>query len=304
MQLAMIGLGRMGGNMVRRLVQGGEGGGGHELIVYDASADAVKAHVGKGVKAAKDIADVARLLTAPRVVWVMVPAGAPVESTIEQLVPHLTRGDIVIDGGNSNFRDSLRRADALQARGIDFVDVGTSGGIWGLTLGYCLMIGASPDAFEHCEPIFRTLAPPDGYAHVGPPGAGHYVKMVHNGIEYGLLQAYAEGYEILHASQDFTLQLGEIAKLWNHGSVVRSWLNELAERAFSRDDQLAAIRGYVEDSGEGRWTVEEAMRLDVPAPVITLSLLARFRSRQEESFGAKVIAALRHEFGGHAVQTK
>jgi 6-phosphogluconate dehydrogenase len=304
MQLAMIGLGRMGGNMVRRLVQGGEGGGGHELIVYDASAAAVKAHVGKGVKAAKDIADVARLLTAPRVVWVMVPAGAPVESTIEQLVPHLTRGDIVIDGGNSNFRDSLRRADALQARGIDFVDVGTSGGIWGLTLGYCLMIGASPDAFEHCEPIFRTLAPPEGYAHVGPPGAGHYVKMVHNGIEYGLLQAYAEGYEILHASQDFTLQLGEIAKLWNHGSVVRSWLNELAERAFSRDDQLAAIRGYVEDSGEGRWTVEEAMRLDVPAPVITLSLLARFRSRQQESFGAKVIAALRHEFGGHAVQTK
>jgi 6-phosphogluconate dehydrogenase len=299
MQLAMIGLGRMGGNMVRRLVQGG-----HELIVYDANADAVKAQVAKGVKAAKDIADVARLVIAPRVVWVMVPAGAPVESTIEQLVPHLTRGDIVIDGGNSNFRDSLRRADALQARGIDFVDVGTSGGIWGLSLGYCLMIGASPDAFEHCEPIFRSLAPPEGYAHVGPPGAGHYVKMVHNGVEYGMLQAYAEGYEILHASQDFTLHLGQIAKLWNHGSVVRSWLNELAERAFSKDDQLAAMRGYVEDSGEGRWTVEEAMRLDVPAPVITLSLLARFRSRQQESFGAKVIAALRHEFGGHAVQTK
>jgi 6-phosphogluconate dehydrogenase len=299
MQLAMIGLGRMGGNMVQRLVQGG-----HELIVYDANADAVKAHVAKGVKAAKDIADVARLVIAPRVVWVMVPAGAPVESTIEQLVPHLTRGDIVIDGGNSNFRDSLRRAAALQARGIDFVDVGTSGGIWGLSLGYCLMIGASPDAFEHCEPLFRSLAPPEGYAHVGPPGAGHYVKMVHNGIEYGMLQAYAEGYEILHASQDFTLHLGQIAKLWNHGSIVRSWLNELAERAFAGDDQLSAVRGYVEDSGEGRWTVEEAMRLDVPAPVITMSLLARFRSRQEESFGAKVIAALRHEFGGHAVRTK
>ena len=299
MQLAMIGLGRMGGNMVERLVQGG-----HELIVYDSSAAAVKTHAGKGVKTAKDLADVAKQLAPRRVVWVMVPAGAPVESTIEQLVPHLTRGDIVIDGGNSNFRDSLRRAEALKTQGIEFVDVGTSGGIWGLTVGYCLMIGASPAAFQHCEPIFRTLAPPEGYAHVGPCGAGHYVKMVHNGIEYGLLQAYAEGYEILHASQDFTLHLGKIAKVWNHGSVVRSWLNELAERAFSRDDQLTAIRGYVEDSGEGRWTVEEAMRLDVPAPVITLSLLARFRSRQEESFGAKVIAALRNEFGGHAVQTK
>src|SRR2546422_670291 len=299
MQLAMIGLGRMGGNMVERLLQGG-----HELIVYDSSAAVVKAHAGKGVKAAKDLADVAQLLVPRRVVWVMVPAGAPVESTIEQLAAHLTRGDIVIDGGNSNFRDSLRRAEALKKQGIEFVDVGTGGGIWGLTLGYCLMIGASPAAFRHCEPIFRTLAPPEGYAHVGPCGAGHYVKMVHNGIEYGLLQAYAEGYEILHASQDFTLHLGQIAKLWNHGSVVRSWLNELAERAFSRDDQLTAIRGYVEDSGEGRWTVEEAMRLDVPAPVITLSLLARFRSRQEESFGAKVIAALRNEFGGHAGQAK
>jgi len=292
----MIGLGRMGGNMARRLVQGG-----HEVIVYDSSAHAVKQHAGTG---AKDIADVVRQLTPRRVVWIMVPAGAAVESTLEQLVPHLTRGDILIDGGNSNFAESLRRAEALKAKGIEFVDVGTSGGIWGLELGYCLMIGASPAAFQYCEPIFRTLAPPEGYARVGPPGAGHYVKMVHNGIEYGLLQAYAEGYEILHASQDFKLQLGQIAKLWNHGSVVRSWLNELAERALSRDDQLAAIRGYVEDSGEGRWTVEEAMRLNVPAPVITLSLLARLRSRQEESFGAKVIAALRNEFGGHPVQTK
>ena len=299
MQLAMIGLGRMGGNMVQRLLQGG-----HEVVVYDRSADAVNAHVAKGIKGAKDLADVARQLAPRRVAWVMVPAGAPVESTIEQLVPHLAHGDIVIDGGNSNFRDSLRRAAALEAQGIEFVDVGTSGGIHGLAHGYCLMIGASPPAFQHCEPIFRTLAPPEGYAHVGPPGAGHYVKMVHNGIEYGLLQAYAEGYEILHASQDFKLQLGQIAKLWNHGSVVRSWLNELAERALSRDDQLAAIRGYVEDSGEGRWTVEEAMHLDVPAPVITLSLLARFRSRQEDSFGAKVIAALRNEFGGHAVRTE
>jgi 6-phosphogluconate dehydrogenase len=299
MQLAMIGLGRMGGNMVHRLVHGG-----HEVIVYDRSADAVKAHIAKGVKGAKDLADVVQQLAPRRVVWVMVPAGAAVEGTIEELGPHLARGDIVIDGGNSNFRDSLRRAEALKVRGIELVDVGTSGGIWGLTNGYCLMIGAAPTAFQHCEPIFRTLAPPDGYAHVGPPGAGHYVKMVHNGIEYGLLQAYAEGYEILHASQDFTLHLSQIARLWNHGSVVRSWLNELAERAFSRDEQLSGIRGYVEDSGEGRWTVEEAMRLDVPAPVITLSLLARFRSRQQESFGAKVIAALRKEFGGHPVRTK
>jgi 6-phosphogluconate dehydrogenase len=299
MQLAMIGLGRMGGNMVLRLLQGG-----HEVIVYDASADAVKTYVAKGARGATDVRDVAKQLAPRRIVWVMVPSGAPVESTLEQLVPHLARGDIVIDGGNSNFRDSLRHAEALKAKGIEFLDVGTSGGVWGLKHGYCLMIGASTPAFQHCEPIFRTLAPAEGYARVGPPGAGHYVKMVHNGIEYGLLQAYAEGYEILHASQDFKLHLGQIAKLWNHGSVVRSWLNELAERAFSHDEQLAGIRGYVEDSGEGRWTVEEAMRLNVPAPVITLSLLARFRSRQEESFGAKVIAALRNEFGGHAVRTK
>jgi len=299
MQLAMIGLGRMGGNMVRRLVQGS-----HELIVYDQSAEAVKQQVGTGAKGAKDIADVSRQLTPRRVVWVMVPAGDAVDSTIEQLMPHLTKGDVVIDGGNSNFRDSRRRAEMLKVRGIEFLDVGTSGGVWGLEHGYCLMIGGSLAAFQHCEPIFRTLAPADGYAHVGPSGAGHYVKMVHNGIEYGMLQAYAEGYEILHASQDFKLQLGQIAKLWNHGSVVRSWLNELAERALSRDDQLTGIRGYVEDSGEGRWTVEEAMRLDVPAPVITMSLIARLRSRQQESFGAKVIAALRREFGGHAVQTK
>jgi 6-phosphogluconate dehydrogenase len=299
MRLAMIGLGRMGGNMVQRLLQGG-----HEVIVYDRSADVVASQVKQGAKAARDLGDVARQLEPRRIVWVMVPAGDPVESTIQDLVPNLARGDIVIDGGNSNFRDSLRRADELAARGIEFVDVGTSGGIWGLTHGYCLMVGASPDAFHHCEPIFRTLAPPDGYARVGPPGAGHYVKMVHNGIEYGMLQAYAEGYEILHASRDFSLDLGQIAKLWNHGSVVRSWLNELAERALSRDSKLAGIRGFVEDSGEGRWTVEEAMRLDVPAPVITLSLLARLRSRQEESFGAKVIAALRKEFGGHAVRTR
>ncbi|MGN6391331.1 MAG: phosphogluconate dehydrogenase (NAD(+)-dependent, decarboxylating) [Gemmatimonadales bacterium] len=298
MQLAMIGLGRMGGNMVQRLLQGG-----HQVVVFDRSADAVKAHVGMGATAASDLADLCARLTPPRVIWVMVPAGQPVESTIDTLLPGLARGDIVIDGGNSNFKDSMRRAARLKAQGLHFIDAGTSGGIWGLTVGYCLMIGASDEAFARCEPIFRTLAPPDGYAHVGPPGAGHYVKMIHNGIEYGMLQAYAEGYEILHASKDFHLDLEQIAAVWNRGSVVRSWLNELAERAFAKDVELSALKGYVEDSGEGRWTVQEAIDLDVPAPIITLSLLARFRSRQADSFGAKVIAALRNEFGGHAVKS-
>jgi 6-phosphogluconate dehydrogenase len=298
MQLAMIGLGRMGGNMVQRLLQGG-----HDVVVYDRSADAVKPHVAMGASAAKDLADLSARLEAPRVVWIMVPAGAPVESTIDQLLPALARGDIIIDGGNSNFKDSVRRAAKVKERGLEFIDAGTSGGIWGLTVGYCLMIGASPEAFRRCEPIFKTLAPPEGYAHVGPPGAGHYVKMIHNGIEYGLLQAYAEGYEILHASKDFKLDLKQISAVWNRGSVVRSWLNELAERAFAKDTDLTALKGYVEDSGEGRWTVQEAIDLDVPAPVITLSLLARFRSRQADSFGAKVIAALRNEFGGHAVRS-
>ena len=298
MQLAMIGLGRMGGNMVQRLLQGG-----HEVVVYDRSADAVKPHVAMGASAAKDLADLSARLEAPRVVWIMVPAGAPVESTIDQLLPALAKGDIIIDGGNSNYKDSVRRAAKVKERGVEFIDSGTSGGIWGLTVGYCLMIGASPEAFRRCEPIFKTLAPPEGYAHIGPPGAGHYVKMIHNGIEYGLLQAYAEGYEILHASKDFRLDLKQISAVWNRGSVVRSWLNELAERAFAKDTDLTALKGYVEDSGEGRWTVQEAIDLDVPAPVITLSLLARFRSRQADSFGAKVIAALRNEFGGHAVRS-
>ena len=297
MQLAMIGLGRMGGNMVQRLLEGG-----HELVVFDRSSEVVQQHVAIGATGSKDLADLCAQLRPPRVAWVMVPAGSPVEHTIEQLLPGLSRGDIIIDGGNSNYKDSKRRATTLKGKGIEFIDAGTSGGIWGLTVGYCLMIGASPEAFSHCEPIFRTLAPPEGYAHVGPPGAGHYVKMIHNGIEYGLLQAYAEGYEILHGSRDFDLDLHQISAVWNRGSVVRSWLNELAERAFEKDAELASLRGYVEDSGEGRWTVQEAIDLDVPAPVITLSLLTRFRSRQADSFGAKVIAALRNEFGGHAVK--
>jgi 6-phosphogluconate dehydrogenase len=299
MQLAMIGLGRMGGNMVERLLQGG-----HRLVVWDRSADAITKSVQGGATGARDLADVCARLQSPRIVWIMVPAGAPVDETIATLRPHLARGDILIDGGNSNYHDTIRRAAALAAEGIEFIDSGTSGGIWGLKNGYCLMIGASEQAFATCEPIFRTLAPESGYARVGPSGAGHYVKMIHNGIEYGMLQAYAEGYEILHASKHFELDLHQVAGLWNHGSVVRSWLNELAERAFAKEGDLESIRGFVGDSGEGRWTVQEAIDIDVPAPVITLSLLTRLRSRQPDSFSAKVIAALRNEFGGHAVQSK
>jgi 6-phosphogluconate dehydrogenase len=297
MRLAMIGLGKMGGNMVQRLLRGG-----HEVVAFDRSAAAVKTHAEYGAEGAPTLRDAVARLSAPRIVWIMVPSGPPVEETIDELIPLLKKGDIIIDGGNSNFHDTMRRAEKLRAHGIDFVDSGTSGGIWGLEKGYCLMVGGPDEAVRTCEPIFRTLAPPDGYAHLGPSGAGHYVKMIHNGIEYGLLQAYAEGYEILHASKDFKLDLHRVAALWQQGSVVRSWLNELAERAFASDPDLTSIKGFVADSGEGRWTVQEAIDLDVPAPVITLSLLARFRSRQPESYGAKVIAALRREFGGHAVQ--
>jgi 6-phosphogluconate dehydrogenase len=297
MRLAMIGLGRMGGNMSERLMKGG-----HEVVVFDRKPDTRQRYVSLGATEATTLSDVTVKLKSPRIVWIMVPAGKPVDETVASLLPGLSKGDVIIDGGNSNFHDTMRRAADLQAKGIHLIDSGTSGGIWGLANGYCLMIGASPEAFKLCEPIFKTLAPADGYGHMGPPGAGHYVKMVHNGIEYGMLQAYAEGYEILHASRDFKLDLHKIAAVWNHGSVVRSWLNELAERAFEKDIELSALRGYVEDSGEGRWTVQEAIDLDVPAPVITLSLLTRLRSRQTDSFSAKVIAALRNEFGGHAVR--
>jgi 6-phosphogluconate dehydrogenase len=297
MQLAMIGLGRMGGNMTERLLRGG-----HEVVVYDRSADAVSKYAAMGATSAEDLNAVVGGLRASKVVWIMVPAGKPVDDTIATLIPLLSKGDIIIDGGNSNFHETMRRGKELAEHGIELIDAGTSGGVWGLENGYCLMIGASPAAFAQCEPIFATLAPENGYAYVGPTGAGHYVKMVHNGIEYGMLQAYAEGYEILHASKEFSLDLYQIASVWNRGSVVRSWLNELAERAFEKDANLDALKGYVEDSGEGRWTVQEAIDLDVPAPVITLALLTRLRSRQEESFGAKVIAALRNEFGGHAVK--
>jgi len=297
MRLAMIGLGRMGGNMTERLIKGG-----HEVVAFDRTREVVDKYVMHGATGAYSVTDVPPKLKVPRIIWIMVPAGKPVDETIAMLLPGLSKGDVIIDGGNSNFRDSMRRGADLQAKGIHFVDSGTSGGIWGLANGYCLMIGGSPEAFKLCEPIFKTLAPPDGYAHMGPTGSGHYVKMIHNGIEYGALQAYAEGYEILHASKDFKLDLHKIAAVWNRGSVVRSWLNELAEMAFAKDADLKDLRGYVEDSGEGRWTVQEAIDLNVPAPVITLSLLARLRSRQADSFSAKVIAALRNEFGGHAVK--
>jgi 6-phosphogluconate dehydrogenase len=297
MQLAMIGLGRMGGNMVRRLL-----GGGHAVVVYDRSPGPVEDLVAIGATRASDLADLCARLAPPRVIWMMVPAGTPVDDTIAALLPALAPDDVLIDGGNSNFHETMRRGQGLRGYGIHYVDAGTSGGVWGLENGYCLMVGGPGEAVERCWPLFQTLAPLDGFAHVGPTGAGHYVKMIHNGIEYGMLQAYAEGYEILNASADFDFDLHQIARLWNHGSVVRSWLNELAERAFEEDAKLAGLQGWVEDSGAGRWTVQEAMDRAVPAPVITLALQARFRSRQEDSFGARVIAALRNQFGGHAVR--
>ncbi len=296
MELGMIGLGRMGANMTERLVRGG-----HRVISYDRSAEAIQRVVDIGGVGAHSLADFVKQLTPPRVIWMMVPSGAPVDQTIEQLLPSLSKGDILIDGGNSNYKDSIRRAEKVSAHGMHFVDAGTSGGIWGLENGYCMMVGGEKEIVERLAPIFTTLAPANGYLHVGPNGAGHFVKMIHNGIEYGMLAAYGEGFELLKASQ-FDLDLAKISHLWNQGSVVRSWLLELAERAFDEDPKLSSIKGYVEDSGEGRWTVEEAIEKGVPAPVLMLSLFARFASRQEDSFSAKFVAALRNEFGGHAVK--
>ena len=298
MRLGMVGLGKMGGNMVQRLARGG-----HQVVVHDRDPE-VTARIGafEGAEPAASLDELVAKLDAPRVVWVMVPAGGATEQVLQDLAARVQPGDVLVDGGNSNSKDTQRRAADLAGRGIRLVDAGTSGGVWGLENGYCLMVGGDVDAVGLCEPLFLTLAPQDGYAHVGPSGAGHFTKMVHNGIEYGLLQAYAEGFEILHKS-GMGLDLHRIADLWNHGSVVRSWLLELLERAYATEGQeLERIRGWVADSGEGRWTVETALDLDVPAPVITLSLLQRFRSRQEESYGAQVIAALRNQFGGHAIK--
>jgi 6-phosphogluconate dehydrogenase len=292
----MIGLGRMGANMTTRLIRGG-----HQLAVYDRSPDAVARSVADGATGATSLADLIAKLTPPRTVWIMVPSGGPTDSTVAELVGLLAPGDAIVDGGNSNYKDSQARYALAKAKGVAFIDAGTSGGVWGLANGYCLMVGGDEAAVRRVEPIFTTLAPPDGYAYVGPSGAGHFSKMVHNGIEYGMLAAYGEGFEILEKSE-FTYDLHQLAELWLHGSVVRSWLLELAELAFRDDPKLADIRGYVDDSGEGRWTVQAAIDENVPAPVITMALLSRFVSRQPESFSAKVIAALRNQFGGHAVK--
>jgi 6-phosphogluconate dehydrogenase len=299
MRIGFIGLGRMGANMVRRLIRDN-----HVIVVYNRTPEKTNEIAGEGAIPSFSIQELVAKLEKPRAVWIMVPAGDATEAQIAELLEHLEPGDTIIDGGNTNFHDDQRRHPELAAKGIHYVDAGTSGGIWGLQVGYCLMVGGEKEAVEPLEPLFKSLAPEGGYLHVGGPGAGHYVKMVHNGIEYGLMQAYAEGFEIMHASS-YELDLAGIADLWMQGSVVRSWLLELAARAFrSNGADLERLKGFVEDSGEGRWTVQEAIDRDVPAPVITLSLLTRFRSRQDDSYGAKVIAALRNEFGGHAVKTE
>jgi 6-phosphogluconate dehydrogenase len=297
MEIGFIGLGRMGGNMAIRLVKAG-----HRVLGSDPTLATRELTKKEGVDVTDSVASLAQKFTdSPRIFWAMVPAGAVTESVLKQTAEVASPGDILIDGGNSNYKDSRRRGDELAARGLHFLDCGTSGGVWGLQNGYCLMVGGPAEAFAHVEPILRDLAPPDGYLHAGSGGAGHFAKMVHNGIEYGMLQAYAEGFELLHAATEYTFDLGKLSHLWNQGSVVRSWLLELAERAFAEGQEFEDIRGYVQDSGEGRWTVQESIERAVPTPVITLSLQMRFRSRQEDSYGAKVIAALRNQFGGHAV---
>jgi 6-phosphogluconate dehydrogenase len=287
MQLGMIGLGRMGGNMTKRLEEHG-----HDVKTYDPQVESTAASL-------EELRD---QLEAPRTFWMMVPAGHITDETFLSLLDVAEPGDVIVDGGNSNFRDSQARHATAKEQGIHFVDCGTSGGVWGLEVGYCLMVGGDDDAVAQAEPVFRDLAPDDGYAHVGAAGAGHFVKMVHNGIEYGLMQAYAEGFEVMRASE-FDVDLHEIAGIWRYGSVVRSWLLELLHAAFEQDgSDLEKIHGYVQDSGEGRWTIAEAIAEDVPVPVLTAALFARFASRQEESFAAKVNAALRNQFGGHAVK--
>ena len=301
MQIGMVGLGKMGANMTQRLLQGG-----HDVFVTDLNADAIATAEGHGATGASTLAELVDKLSAPRAVWVMVPSGAPTESTLNSLADLLAPDDVVIDGGNSNYKDTMRHAEMFQAKGIHMVDVGTSGGVWGLKEGYSMMIGGSDKAVQHITPILKTLAPGEdfGWGHVGPSGSGHFVKMVHNGIEYGLMQAYAEGFEIMRAKKDFDLDLHQIAEIWRFGSVVRSWLLDLTANALAEDADLTNIKGWVADSGEGRWTVFEAIDQDVPAPVITLSLMARFISRQDESYAAKLLAAIRNQFGGHAIKTE
>jgi 6-phosphogluconate dehydrogenase len=298
MQIGFVGLGRMGGNMVHRILRDS----GHEVVAWNQTPEPIEEAAKLGASAAESLEDLVQKLERPRAVWLMIPSGAPTQDTIQKLFELLDEGDLIVDGGNSRWTDSAANGAAAAQRGIEFVDVGTSGGVWGLQVGYCMMVGGSEQAVERLAPILDVLAPPDGWGHMGGHGSGHYVKMVHNGIEYGLMEAYAEGFEILHAS-DYGLDMEKIAKLWMQGSVVRSWLLELAGRAFEQEgNDLADIRGFVSDSGEGRWTVFDAIDKSVPAPVITLSLMQRFASRQDESYAAQVNAALRNQFGGHAVE--
>ena len=296
MQLGFVGLGKMGMNMVTRLTRGN-----HAVVAWDRSAEAVTRVRDVGPTGVDSLAALVAQLSEPRAVWVMVPAGAPTESTVSALAELLSPGDTIIDGGNTNFHDDVRRATALAAKGLTYVDAGTSGGIWGLTEGYCLMVGGDEAACRRLEPIFLTLAPPDGYLRVGGPGAGHYVKMVHNGIEYGLMQAYAEGFELLQKSE-YGIDVGTVSALWMQGSVVRSWLLELTARALAADPTLAQLEGYVEDSGEGRWTLQEALERSVPMPALTASIFTRFRSREHNPFAERLLAAMRQQFGGHAVK--
>ena len=299
MELGMIGLGRMGANMTERLIRGG-----HRIVAHDIDPAAINRVVALGATGAASIEDLVQQLQPPRAIWVMVPAGAISEKTIRDVASFLGRDDIIIDGGNSNYKESIRRANDLTLRGIYFVDCGTSGGIWGLREGYCLMIGGQKTAFDRLRPIFETLAPaPDrGWAHVGPAGSGHFVKMMHNGIEYGLMQAYAEGLALMHKKTEFKLDLAEITETWRHGSVIRSWLLDLTAEALKQDATLANVQPRVADSGEGRWTVEEAIEQSLSAPIITLSLMQRFSSRDDESFADRVLAVMRNKFGGHEVQ--
>jgi 6-phosphogluconate dehydrogenase len=323
MEIGIIGLGRMGGNIARRLMRDN-----HRCVVFDQSAEAIKTLEKDGAAPAKDLAGVVSQLKAPRAVWVMLPAGAITEDTIDQLSSTMSKGDIIIDGGNSFYKDDIRRAQALKEKGIEYVDVGTSGGVWGLERGYCMMIGGETSVVDHLDPIFKTLAPglgsvertkgrdghdpraEAGYIHAGPVGAGHFVKMVHNGIEYGLMQAYAEGFDVLrnkssealHEDQRYDLNLGDIAEVWRRGSVISSWLLDLTASALATNEMLEGYTGYVEDSGEGRWTIEAAIEEAVPVDVLTSALFARFRSRQEHTFGEKLLSAMRHGFGGHVEQ--
>lgn len=300
MNIAMIGLGKMGANMARRLLHEG-----HQVIGYDRAPQTVEELAAEaGLVPAESLADVIKMLAPPRVIWVMVPAGSPTEETVLALANLASPGDVIVDGGNSNYKDTMRRAKVLAAKRLHFVDVGTSGGIWGLAEGYSMMVGGDASAVEQVRPALETLAPAlnQGWGHVGPSGAGHFVKMVHNGIEYGLMQAYAEGFEIMKAKEEFGIDLHQVAEVWRFGSVVRSWLLDLITNALEDDPALPSIKGWVADSGEGRWTVFEAVDLDVPAPVITAALQARFVSRQEDSYAAKLLAAMRNQFGGHAVK--